>query len=94
MLRNFSAFISSVNRHRRRSSDAATLARVAASRLGGEQIEPAINLERIRADDFRVELARHIRGEFGFSGGGRADDEKQCSSMTNDEGRFCRRIAA
>src|SRR5713101_5097002 len=42
----------------------------------GQKIETAINLKCVGADNFGIEIARDIGGEFRFSGGGWADDEK------------------
>ena len=46
------------------------------SRLGREQIEVPIDLERIGINDFGPELVRHVRRDIGFSDGGRANDEE------------------
>ena len=44
--------------------------------LRRQQIESAINLKRIRADDFGADLPRDFRSELGFPGRGRPDDEE------------------
>ena len=58
-------------------------------RFGGQKIETAINLKRVGADDFGADLARYIGGELGFSGGGRADDEKTFERLLS-----CERVEA
>ena len=45
-------------------------------RLRRQQIEPVINLKRIRADNLRADLLCDIGRELGFSGPGRTDDKK------------------
>src|SRR5437588_3353658 len=45
-------------------------------RLRGQQIQSAINLERVRADNFCAELVRDISRDLGFAGRRRTDDEK------------------
>ena len=61
-----------------------------------EQIESAINLERIRADDFRVELLRDFRGDLGFSRRGGSDDEEGAFHLMllNVGGAFAPRLVA
>jgi hypothetical protein len=44
--------------------------------LRGEQIKATINLERIRADDFRAESRRDFRSYLGFPCRRRTDDEE------------------
>jgi hypothetical protein len=44
------------------------------SRLGREQIEVSIDLERIGVNDLGPELVRHVRRDIGFSDGGRTND--------------------
>ncbi len=46
-------------------------------RFRGQQIETAINLKRVGADNFGVELPRDIGRDFRFTGRGRTDDEEE-----------------
>jgi len=42
-----------------------------------QEIEPAVNLERIRANNFRVELARNLCCNLGFPDRGGTDDKER-----------------
>ncbi len=46
------------------------------TRFRGQQLEAFVNLKRIRADNFGIDVMRDIRRQFGFSGRGRPDDEE------------------
>ena len=58
-----------------------TFASVCPIRFGREQIEPAINLESVRADNFRVARARNFCRDLGFSRRSRSDDEENALSF-------------
>jgi hypothetical protein len=45
-------------------------------RLRGEKIKPAIDLKCVSINYLRINPARHIGGELGFSDGSRTHDEK------------------
>jgi hypothetical protein len=45
-------------------------------RFGREQVEAAINLKRIRADDFGTELPRDLSGDVRFSNRRRSNNEE------------------
>jgi hypothetical protein len=45
-------------------------------RLGGQQIEPAINLKRVGADNFGIKFARDGSRQLRFAGGGRTDNKE------------------
>src|SRR5439155_17005416 len=45
-------------------------------RLSRQQIEPAINLERVRAHNFSAELARNVSRDLRFTGRRRTDNEE------------------
>ena len=49
------------------------------TRLRRKEIETAVNLECIPANDFRVETARDIGGKIGLTGGSWANDVKDIS---------------
>jgi hypothetical protein len=66
------------------------------TRLCSQQIEAAVNLKCVRADDFRIEITSDTSGEVGFSGRGRADDEKDAAhaqETKSGDARFKRHVS-
>src|SRR6266550_3984258 len=51
--------------------------------LRGQKIEAAINLKRVRADNFGAEIVRNISRQFRFPGSGRTADEERARYMTH-----------
>src|SRR6266567_8708353 len=51
--------------------------------LRGQKIEAAINLKRVRADNFGAEIVRNISRQLRFPSSGRTDDEERARHMTH-----------
>src|SRR6266542_423371 len=51
--------------------------------LRSEKIEPAINLKRVRADNFGAYFMRDIGSQLGLAGGGRPDNKERSRHMTH-----------
>ena len=58
-------------------------------RFGREQIEPAINLESVGADDFGAHLLCNFCGEIRFARCSRTDDEERLHQKKKPEDKLC-----